>query len=277
MARIDDDDRKFPLARVLSAFCWVVLYSTISSGLLLSQTSQTAPPATQENSPGESVQHELSLQERADIFMARKQYADAVDYYRRALAKGAENPASVWNKLGIAYQQEMNFNAARKAYKKSIQVQKEFAEPWNNLGTTYFLQGKAKKSIKYYVHAVELRPSSASFHLNLGTAYYERKKFDKAVTEYRTALTLDPSVLLTHSAEGTVVEARSADARFFYYLAKVFASLGRVEESVRYLRRALEEGFQYSQDISQDPDFQKISADPGFVELMKNPPVPIKE
>ncbi len=64
---------------------------------------------------------------------------------------------------------------------------------------------------------------------------------------------------------------------FYFYLAKVFASLGRTEEAVRYLRRAFEDGLQDHKRIDDDPDFQKISHDPSYVELMKNPPLAIKD
>jgi hypothetical protein len=37
----------------------------------------------------------------------------------------------------------------------------------------------------------------------------------------------------------------------------------------------MEEGFNNRKRILQDPDIQKISKDPAFVELMKNPPVAI--
>lgn len=237
--------------------------------------SRAAPSQEQSNPPPTSK--ELTAQDRADIFMVRKDYADAVDYYRRSLKEGGDQQAPLWNKLGIAYQHLMDFNSARKAYKKAIRYQKDFPEPWNNLGTTYFLEGKPKKSIKFYERAVSLGPANASFHLNLGTAYFRRKKIEKAVEEYRTALTLDPNILFSHSKLGTIVEARSADAKYYFYLAKVFASLGRNEEAIRNLRRAFEEGFDDRKRLNEDPDIQKLSADPAYQELLKNPPVAIKE
>ena len=45
---------------------------------------------------------------------------------------------------------------------------------------------------------------------------------------------------------------------------------------MRYLRRALEDGFGDPKRIDEDPDFKKISQYPAFVELMRNPPVAIK-
>lgn len=219
----------------------------------------------------------LSLEDRADIFMARKAYADAINYYQRALKQSNYDSAPQWNKLGIAYQQELSYRAARKAYERAIRVNKDFPEPWNNIGTTYFLENKFRRSLKFYRRAIQLNAQTAAFHVNLGTTYYRLKNYPECLEEYRTALNLDPSVLTERSSLGPVVETRSADPEYYFYVAKAFAALGRAEEAVRYLRRAFEDGFKDRKRIDEDPDFQKISQHPAYVELMKNPPVPIKE
>ncbi len=217
----------------------------------------------------------LSPEERGDIFMARKNYADAVDYYHRALERKDE--ARLWNKLGIAYQQQLDFAAARKAYERAIHERRDFAEAWNNLGTIYYLGQKPKRSLKYYRHAIQLNPQSACFHMNLGTAYYRLKKPQKAVEEYRQALVLDPNILNEHSSVGTVLDAaRGGDVEYYFYMAKVFASLGRIPESIRYLRRAFEDGFKDVKKLDEDPDFLKISKDPAYIALRNNPPLPIR-
>jgi tetratricopeptide (TPR) repeat protein len=242
---------------------------------LSAQEKEALPPSQQV--PAAALTRELSLEERADIYMARKEYADAADYYMRALKIRKDGQATIWNKMGIAYQQQEEFDLARNAYKMALRYDKSMAEAWNNMGTTYFLQGKAKKSLKYYQHAVKLNPDGASFHMNLGTGYYRTKKYEKAVNEYRAALTLNPNILREHSPQGTVVDARGDGQKLHFYLAKAFASLGMTEEAVRYLRRAFEEGFRDRELLDKDPDFQKISANPAYVELLNNPPVAIKE
>lgn len=246
--------------------------------MLLAQTelpSPTTPSAGAPGTPGQSA--EISLENRADIFMARKAYADAVDYYFRALKQTGRSNASLWNKLGIAYQQQLDYRAARKAYKEAMRHKKDFAEPWNNLGTTYFMENKFRKSVKYYQQAIKLNPNSAPFRLNIGTSYYRLKKYKEALDEYRAALSLDPNVLTERSLMGTVVQARGADAEFYFYLAKVFASVGRAEDAVRYLRRAFEEGFKDEKRLDEDQDFQRINQDPAYIELRKNPPISIKD
>jgi tetratricopeptide (TPR) repeat protein len=262
----------FPFTVVLTSLLMIAAFR----GLPAQEPGPVTAPG-QGQAPSTEQPKELTLEDRADIFMARKEFSDAADYYQRALKRDKNRQAVIWNKLGIAYQQQVQFRLARNAYKKAIHVQKDFPEPWNNLGTTYFLEGKAKKSLKYYQRAVKLNPSGASFHLNLGTAYFHCKKFDKAVEEYRAALTLDPKILREHSPQGTVVEARGSGEKLYFYLAKAFASLGLAEESVRYLRRAFEEGFRDREVLEKDPDFQKISSNPAYVELLNNPPVGIKE
>jgi len=227
--------------------------------------------------PAPSSDHPLTFEERGDIFMARKSYEDAVDFYYRALKQTRFANAIVWNKLGIAYQQLQNYSASRKAYNQAVRRQKDYTEPMNNIGTTYFMEKKYGKSVKYYLKAIKLNPDSASYHLNLGTSYMHMKKYTESVDEYRTALSLDPNIFSQRSAFGTTIEARGADPEYYFYLGKVFASLGRAEDAVRSLRRALEDGFKDRKRILDDPDFMKISQNPAYVELMNNPPVGIKE
>ncbi len=261
------------------------LLGLVAAGLAAGQQTeeQQAPPTlpTPEPAPGTTVpepaKRELALEERADIFMARKAYADAVDYYNRALAATGRINPTLLNKLGIAHQQQLDYRRARKAYKEATKRDKTFAEPWNNLGTTYYLQDKPSKSLKYYRQAIKLNPKLASFHINLGTSYYRMKNVSQAIEEWSTALALDPNVLKDRSTLGTVVQARGTDVKFYFYMAKVLASLGRAEEAVRYLRRAFEDGFDELKLLEEDPDFKKISQFPAYIELRANPPKPIKE
>ena len=264
---------------LIAVILFLILYLSGGRVFFGAQEEQpTSPPAT----PGQASEtpartHPLSFEERADIFMARKSYEDAVDYYYRALRQTRFANAILWNKLGIAYQQLQNFSASRKAYNQAIHHQRDYTEPMNNIGTTYFMQKKYGKSVKYYLKALKLNPDSASYHLNLGTSFMHMKKYKESVDEYRTALTLDPNIFSQRSAFGTTIEARGADPEYYFYLGKVFASLGRAEDAVRSLRRALEDGFKDRKRILDDPDFMKISQNPAYVELMNNPPVGIKE
>jgi tetratricopeptide (TPR) repeat protein len=247
-----------------------------SPALVAGFSQQQAPPAIASPAAGVPPHRELTPEARADIFMARKSYADAADYYYRALKQSSFNDPVLWNKLGIAFQQEYKFHSARQAYTKATRVDKYFAEGWNNMGTVFFMEKKYGKSVSCYQHAIKLKSDTAAFHMNLGTSYYHLKKFDQAVEEYRIALGIDPKVVLQDSSVGTTIDAGATDVEFYFYMAKAFASMGNAEEAVRYLRRALEDGFGDAKQIDEDADFKKVSQYPAFVELMRNPPVGIK-
>jgi tetratricopeptide (TPR) repeat protein len=253
-----------------------VAFREVAPAFAAGYTQEESAPAAGSPSASTPQTKVIPLEQRADIFMARKNYADAADYYLRALKQSSFKNAVVWNKLGIAYQQLSRFHGARQAYTRAIRADKTFAEAWNNIGTTYFMEDKVGKSVKYYQKAAELKPYNASFHMNLGVSYSRLKKYDLAVQEYRTALGIDPKVMFHESSVGTVVHASGTDVEYYFYMAKAFASLGNAEDAVRYLRRALEDGFNDSKRIGEDPDFKKINQYPAFVELMRNPPVAIK-
>lgn len=274
--------RRGPSIRAVGTLLGALLALSVASHG--AQNLPAGPPGPSGNSQQKSERPvSLTDEQRADVFMARKEYGHAIEFYAHAiktLRASSENRAKIarlWNKMGICYQQKMDYDHARRAYKKAIRLNRDFARPWNNLGTTYYLVQRPKKSVKFYRHAIKLDPQSASFHLNLGTAYFARKKYKRATHEYRTAIQLDPEVLTrSASGEGTAVETRHANAKFYFYLAKIFASVGDPGKAVRYLERAMEEGFNDQKRILQDPDIQKISKDPAFIALMKNPPVAIK-
>jgi tetratricopeptide (TPR) repeat protein len=254
------------------------LGTTSAATVALEQEQEAVPPPAAGASAAANPQAKvLTLEQRADVFMARKRYEDAADYYLRALRESSSKSPALWNKLGIAFQEVGKFATAGKAYNKAIHADKSFAEAWNNLGTVYFMEKKYGKSLKYYQRAIVLEGDVAPFHMNLGTSYYHLKRFDEAVQEYRLALGIDPNVIKQQSAIGTVVHAAGTGADFYFYMAKAFASVGNAEEAVRYLRRALEDGFSDSKLIEKDPDFKKISQYPAFVELLRNPPVAIKD
>lgn len=273
------------LTRLASAGCLLIVcaggLAAQPFGLAIQADYPVTARTPAQDMPARTVHSLLSSEQRADIFMARKEYADAVDYYLRALREsGTANPsaAPLWNKMGIAFQQEQRYGDARKAYGRALKDNKQFSEAWNNLGTTYFLANKFGKSVKDYRHALALEPNSPSYHLNLGTAYSRMKKYQEAIQEYRAALILDPNILRAQPpSAAAVIQAQSVDAEYFFCVAKVFASLGHTEEAVRYLRRAFEDGFKDDKKLDADPDFLKISKDPSYIALRTNPPVGIKD
>lgn len=209
------------------------------------------------------------LELRADLRMIRKRYLEAIDLYEQALRLAPQN-AVLMNKTGIAYHQLFRLNQARKYYERATKIDKTYAQAWNNLGTVHYAQKKYKKAIRYYKRALQHRPAYAAIRSNLGTALFAREKYQQALEQFRLALLLDPEVFQHRNLFGILMQDHTVEdrARFYYLVAKSFASLGYVDRCLFFLRRALEDGFPPT-DIQQDPTFASLRDDERFQALFQ--------
>lgn len=217
------------------------------------------------------------LVSRAETLHVEKDYLDAVDYYRAALAK--QNSAITWNKLGITLLQMGRDDEARKSFEKAMKLDKTYADAVNNCGVTYYRKKKYSRAIKYYKKAIELREPAPAFHSNLGAAYFSKKELSRALAEYQRAYQLDPTVFERTSKTGVVVQMSSpADrAQYSYLLAKMFAEAGDIDRSLDYLRKAMEDGYTGIDGVYKDKEFAVLRKDKRFGELMASKPVAIPQ
>src|ERR1041385_1586771 len=86
---------------------------------------------------------QLRPEQRGDVYMARKMYREAVDSYQEAL-KADPKSHLLYNKLGIAYHQQMQLNLAQRCYERAFKLDATYAEAVNNLGTIQY----ARKSYR---------------------------------------------------------------------------------------------------------------------------------
>ncbi len=208
----------------------------------------------------------LTPEQRGDLFMARKMYREAVDAYRA----GAGKSAVLWNKVGIAYHQLGDLDAAKRSYEHALKLDRKYADALNNLGTVFYARKKFRTAIARYTKALALTPDSASIWSNLGTAYYARGKFEEMTNAYTRALQLDPNVFEERSLVGTRMLDRSVEdrARYHYELARMYAIAGKNELALQYLRKALEEGFKERDKLQQAKEFAALRETREFKDLM---------
>jgi tetratricopeptide (TPR) repeat protein len=235
-----------------------------SPGLRASVTAET--PAAK--APATPLPPEL----RGDIFMARKMYREAIDFYRRA-----PQTAVVANKTGIAFHQMLQFDLAKKNYERAVKMEPSYAEAINNLGTVFYAQRSYKKAITYYKRSLRYSDSPACVYSNLGAAYFARKDFKHSSEYYEQALKIDPDVLERRGTFGTLMQERTVEdlATFHLYLAKTYAKSGATQRALVYLRKALEEGLKDRKKLPDVPEFNLLKDDPGFQQLLAENPRPL--
>ena len=261
---------------MLSARNLVVIFGAcLTSGMAFAQdtpAAQPVPDAPYAAKPtvSEAPNPPLTPEARGDVYMARKMYREAIESYEQA----PQDSAIVWNKLGIAYHQMTQLEAAMKRYRHAIRLDAKYPEAINNLGTIYYAEKRYSKATGCYKRALKLAPAAASIYSNLGTAYFGEKKYKQAWEAYNTAFQLDPEVFEHRNTYGVLLQERTVEerARFHYYLAKIYASKGQNDRALEYIRKALEEGFVDRKKLLQDPEFASMRDLPEFKELLKLEP-----
>jgi tetratricopeptide (TPR) repeat protein len=218
------------------------------------------------NPPAITESKKLSPEDRGDVYMARKMFREAIDAYR----EGGQSSAVLLDKIGIAYHQLGDLNAARKSYERAARLDKKYPDPINNIGTVLYAQKKYRAAISRYTRALKLAPDSASIWSNLGTAYYARGKYEEMASAYAKALELDPDVFEHHGSVGTRMQDRSvADrARYHYEMARTYAKAGKNDLALQYLRKSLEEGYKDKEKIKDVPEFATLKDTQEFKDLL---------
>jgi tetratricopeptide (TPR) repeat protein len=214
------------------------------------------------------------LESAGDTARAQKDYAMAMRYFGAALRKDKNN-SLLYNKLGLTELQNNNLRAARSDFEKAAKRDPKSAVPVNNIGSVEYMNKNYSSATKYFKKAIALDETRAVFHVNLGACWFNLDKLDHALAEYTRALELDPDALNQSSRSGVTAQVTTMEeqARYAYMMAKIFARRGDLENALRYLRKAKEEGYRNLASVYKEEDFTKMWQDPKLHELV-TPPVP---
>jgi Tfp pilus assembly protein PilF len=207
----------------------------------------------------------LSPEETGDIQMARRGYQAAIQAFMLVSPKSA----SVWNKIGIAYQQMYVTDQARKSYETALKLDPKNTNVMNNLGTVYYSLKQYRNAEQMYRKSLNYGPKSALVYKNLGTALMAENKFKKGWECYQEALQIDSEIFERASplriGEPTPVLKRGA---MNYYLAKSYLQVGMLDRAVGYLRMAIDEGFTDRKKVMADKEFASLRGVSSFEEMM---------
>src|SRR5437667_207065 len=216
------------------------------------------------------VRPNLTEEQMADLYMARKEYREASQLYKRLAEQNPQN-AVYLNKLGISLHQQAALGPALKFYERAVKVDPTYADAANNIGTIYYQRKKYSKAIKAYHKAIAIRNDMPVLYSNLAYAYFEDKKFEQAIASFRQALALDPQLFERNSSRnGSILQDRTVGDRgkFYFLLAKSFAEAGNLDRCLVYLRKAKDEGYKELAAIKMDPSFAAVIQNPAIQEIL---------
>jgi tetratricopeptide (TPR) repeat protein len=227
------------------------------------------------NASANPTDRQMTGEELGDLYMARKQYREAMEQYKTLTEQDPRN-AVYLNKLGIALHQQTALGAALKYYERAVKVNPQYADAENNIGTIWYQRKKYSKAVRAYQRAIKMRDDMPVLYSNLGYAYFSQGKYEQSIAAFRTALDKDPQFFERGSSRtGSVLQDRSVldRGRFYFLLAKSFAEAGNIERAVLYLRKAKEEGYAKIADVKKDPAFAAVLKDPVIIDMLAPKPV----
>jgi tetratricopeptide (TPR) repeat protein len=151
---------------------------------------------------------------------------EAKDALIRAI-KAAPNDPEAPYMLGRIYYQEQLYQHAIPQFERALSLNARSYKAYDNLGLCYRALGESDKAAGYFLRAIEIAgKEKAAYgwaHSNLAELMIEQGEFDKAYALAFEAAELDPQ-----------------GARHFFLAGRALLSMGRAENSLRWLERAAE-------------------------------------
>lgn len=238
------------------------------AGPLALQAQGTTQSASSASPPFRSLadlRAHVTPEDVGDSLLVRHRYQEAIEQYRKA----SSDSSDVWDKMGIAYQMLSDLKDAGRCYKQSLRLKPANELAINNLATVFELQGQYGKAEGMYRRALILDPTSPKIAMNLGTVLMIQSKYDQGSDLYKRALALDPQVF-EHSVgpvyqSGIPLEQRGA---INFYKARHCAQAGMVDRAVKYLQKAINEGFTTPGKIARDSSFAALHGIPAYEHLI---------
>jgi TolB-like protein/Flp pilus assembly protein TadD len=196
--------------------------------------------------------------------------------------------------FGLALAINENYEEAEKAFEKAVELNPELFEAYYFYARTCFVQGKYEQAKDLFLEASRVDPADyqspallAFLYTTIGQeekmAPVLREAFDRI--ERRLALNPDESRAIYLGADVLIrmgekekamewVKRLAATDRdepaVLYGIACLYSLIGKPEEAVYYLSKAVDAGFAHRQYLEKDGDFDPIRNHPRYIELIKD-------
>jgi len=144
---------------------------------------------------------------------------EAIEHYRRSRDLN-RNYARSWYNLSSALGQRGEHEEQIRCYRQAIELKPKYAEAHNNLGMALYTRdgAEAVEAIRHFRLAIRYRPDLAEAHVNLGMVLHSIGQSDEAARQYTRALRIDPLLAEAHNNLGIVAKSRNqyadAESRF---------------------------------------------------------------
>lgn len=191
-----------------------------------------------------------------------------------------------WGELGEVYLVSGKSDLARSAYERGLALNPANTEILNGLGSLYTETGELDKGFTLLKKLLEIKPAYVTGWAGLGANCLKRGDFAEAEKALKRAQSLQPEAMQVITLLGNLERARGhldsarsyylqVDAKGWnepdiaYHLACVEAMAGNVKESLAWIEKALQRGFDDFNKLNEDQELSTLRGNPQFADLIR--------
>ncbi len=193
----------------------------------------------------------LYLYQIAFVLDEMGNYEEAISICKLAIENEPEH-AKIYFQMAYTLNRQKKYAEGVEAYKKAIELGKNDVTTNNNLAYALHCMGKDKEAIKYYDAALAINPSST-------LALSNKTHSLRALGDLQGAIDLCSQVIAISPKNDTA----------WYNRGCYHCLLGKKQEALSDLEKAIELDSSYKQMAKEDEDFKKLYTDKTFIELTK--------
>jgi tetratricopeptide (TPR) repeat protein len=206
---------------------------------------------------------------------------DIQDYYKEDLIKH-ESGRLHWLR-GETRCEEGDFDGAITDYNEAIRLRPDFTYTYLRRGIAYRRKGDLDRAIADYSKAIDIEPDDAAAYYERGITQRFKGELNNALEDFTKALFIKPDHAMARIALFSLLRKlrREAEAREHEQILRILilkedeynrgcfeAICGNTDRALELLKVGLKKGQSSKEWARQDPDFESISDDPRFKELV---------
>lgn len=213
-------------------------------------------------------------------------WTDSITLFTRTIEITDKNYRIHYN-LGNALSEKGQNEEATAHYLQAIRINPEYAPAYINLANALGNQGKYEAAIPFYHEAISIDPDSAEAFRNLGLVMSFQGKMEEAIQYLQKAILKNPDWAEAHNDLGYLLlkagrekeglahfleEIRiqpDTDFHSFYTIARIYGKNGNPDEAIRWLKSAVERGFNKWAFLQKDPFLESVK-DTSYYQALVN-------
>jgi tetratricopeptide (TPR) repeat protein len=192
-----------------------------------------------------------SYLDEGNVYFNVGQYALAIERYTRAIELDDTLTAAHYNRAN-ARTRAGEFDGALADYDRALELAPNDADALNNRGMLQLYRQNYPGALRDFNAALAEDPADTTVMVNRGLAHLHGGDPIRAVEDFREATSLDPG-----------------DAAAHYGAAQASAALGRRDDALRAIERALGIDAGYAREAAADPRLAILQGDEHFMRLLR--------